>query len=157
MTRISFPCMGGMSQYEPVGTYTAPSAIRSAPQTSSCRASWYSVTGQPDSAKATAGATSGTSGAESRTEGTKADTDKAKPTAKADTQAAKPAKAKPAERSVPSARLSSYAAEAAKLLAGSSTTRRKRKPEALDPVTEDEQGKESRPLRKGQAKPSAKD
>ena len=77
-----------------------------------------------------------------------------KPTGKG----AKPAKTKqPGERSVPAARLSSYAAEAAKLLAGSSPARRKRRAEAPDPVAEDEQGKESRPLRKGQFKPSAED
>jgi hypothetical protein len=88
----------------------------------------------------------------SASENAEGKTDGAKPSGKV----AKPAKTKrPGERSVPAARLSSYAAEAAKLLAGSSSARRKRRAEASDPVAEDEQGKESRPLRKGQSKPSA--
>jgi hypothetical protein len=65
----------------------------------------------------------------------------------------KPAKAtkpkQPGERST-STRLSSYAAEAARLLGGSGSARRK---QGKDPVAEDAEVRESRPLRKGQSKP----
>lgn len=61
-----------------------------------------------------------------------------------------PAAEKPAK---PSSRLSNYQAEAAKLLAGAMTGRRKRRavPEVTvaDPVAEDQAGQASRPAKKG--------
>ena len=62
------------------------------------------------------------------------------------------------QRSVPSARLSGYQAEAAKLLAGAMPGRRKRRTAAdkpgTDPVAEDQAGKNSRPAKKGQSRPT---
>ncbi len=64
------------------------------------------------------------------------------------------------QRPVPSARLSGYQAEAAKLLAGAMPSRRKRRAEtdkpSADPVAEDQAGKTSRPAKKGQPRPSGK-
>jgi hypothetical protein len=64
------------------------------------------------------------------------------------------------QRSVPSARLSGYQAEAAKLLAGAMPNRRKRRAAAdkasTDPVAEDQAGKASRPAKKGHSRPSTK-
>jgi hypothetical protein len=67
------------------------------------------------------------------------------------------------ERSVPSARLSGYQEEAAQLLAGGAGARRKRRTTtasglpAPDPADQEPPIKLTRPPRRGQSKPPAKD